>query len=130
MTKDNEWSLPMRTTKRGLWGESLSAKHMQSLGYTVVERNWRYRKLEVDLIARLHDEWIFIEVKTRKKGSLVSGLESVDLHKQQRIIEASHHFLRRLSTPATSIRFDIVCVEFDAVKCRIQHIPDAFISLP
>ena len=120
----------MRTTKRGLWGEGLAAKHLQSMGYAIVERNWRYRKLEVDLIARLHDEWIFIEVKTRKKGYLASALESVDLYKQQRIIEASHHFIRRLSKPPTSIRFDIVCIEFDAVESQIQHIPDAFISLP
>ncbi len=85
----------MRTTKRGLWGEGLAAKYLQSSGYTIVERNWRWRKLEIDLIARLHDEWVFIEVKTRKKGYLASALEAVDLHKQQRIIEASHHFIQR-----------------------------------
>ena len=120
----------MQTTKRGLWGEDIAVKHLQSMGYTIVERNWRHRKLEVDLIARLDDDWIFIEVKTRKKGYLASALEAVDLHKQQRIIEASHHFIRRLSKPLMSIRFDIICVEFDAVGSRIQHIPDAFISLP
>jgi len=130
MTKHNECAPPMQTTKRGLWGEDIAAKHLQSMGYTIVERNWRHRKLEVDLIARLHDEWIFIEVKTRKKGYLASALEAVDLHKQQRIIEASHHFIRRLSKPPMSIRYDIICVEFDAVGSRIQHIPDAFISLP
>lgn len=120
----------MRTTKRGQWGEGVAAKYLQSMGYAIVERNWRYRKLEVDLIARIQDQWVFVEVKTRKKGYLASALEAVDLHKQQRIIDASHHFIRGLSAPPSSIRFDIVCVEFDAIESRIQHIPDAFISLP
>ena len=56
--------------KRACGGEGLAAKYLQSSGYTIVERNWRWRKLEIDLIARLHNEWVFIEGKNAEKRIL------------------------------------------------------------
>jgi putative endonuclease len=130
MIKDNHTNIPMAPKDRGRWGETLAAEYVETLGYAVIERNWRHQKFEIDLIARLDDHWVFVEVKTRKTGYLESALEAVDLGKQQRIIQAAHQFIRRQKKPQKSIRFDILCVEYDATTWRIQHIPDAFISLP
>ena len=49
----------------GKLGETLAANFLQANGYTIVERNWRVNRIEIDLIARLDDTLIFVEVKTR-----------------------------------------------------------------
>jgi putative endonuclease len=120
----------VNSTERGKWGEGIAARHLESHGYQIVERNWRFQKLEIDLIARHERDWVFVEVKVRKTGGLEEALASVDLFKQQRIINAAHQFLKRRPEPQSNTRFDIICIEFDTKGWRIQHIPDAFISMP
>lgn len=121
----------MDSTNRGRWGEDIAANHLQTEGYKLVEQNWRYKKLEIDLIVCTEKLWVFVEVKTRKTGYLESALDAVDLRKQQRIIKAAHQFICRSSkNPSRDVRFDIVCIEYDRSNWRIQHIIDAFISLP
>lgn len=116
---------------RGRWGENLAALHMKALGYSIIERNWRYQKLEIDLIVYSDNQWVFVEVKTRKIGYLESALAAVDNRKQERIIRAAHQFICRTAiADSETIRFDIICVEYSPLKWRIEHIPDAFISLP
>ncbi len=120
----------MTTTARGRWGETLAAAHFKTLGYTLVARNWRHQKFEIDLIVCTDDQWVFVEVKTRKKGYFECALEAVDLGKQERIIKAAHQYILRQSNGTKAVRFDILCVEYGHTDWRIQHIPDAFISLP
>lgn len=116
---------------RGKWGENMAASHLKSQGYIIVERNWRYQKIEVDLIVCSATEWVFVEVKTRKKGYRDSALAAVDGPKRKRIIRAANQFVRSQSKrPVRAIRFDIICVEYEPNNWRIEHISDAFISLP
>ena len=70
------------------------------------------------------------EVKVRKWGFGASGVEAVNNQKQERIIQAAHHFLRIHDIDATQIRFDIISIEYNRHMRRINHIPDAFICLP
>jgi putative endonuclease len=53
MIKDNHTNIPMAPTDRGRWGETLAAEYVETLGYAVIERNWRHQKFEIDLIARV-----------------------------------------------------------------------------
>ena len=120
----------MNTTERGTWGENLAASHLERHGITVIERNWRSGRYEIDLIGRHADTWIFAEVKVRKFGYAETAFESVDLFKQQRLIIAADHFLKHQNRKADAARFDIICIEYSRHEHRIQHIEDAFICMP
>jgi putative endonuclease len=120
----------MNATERGRWGETLAAIHLENAGIQVLERNWRKGRFEIDLIGRLANTWVFVEVKVRKFGYAETAFESIDLYKQQRIISAADRFLKHQERQSDAIRFDILCIEYGHENHRIQHIEDAFICMP
>lgn len=120
----------MTATERGRWGETLAVIHLEKQNTRILSRNWRWKRFEIDLIGRSGSTWVFIEVKVRKWGMGQQGVEAVDSRKQERIIQAAHHFLRIHDIDAHRIRFDIVCIEYNRHARRINHISDAFICLP
>ncbi len=88
-----------RSALVGKAGEGFVAQYLKSKGYIIIKRNWRDRRYgEIDIVAECRECIAFVEVKTRQKDSLVSGLEAVDLGKQQRTRNASQTFMRRLRT--------------------------------
>lgn len=88
-----------RSALVGKAGEDFVAQYLKSKGYIIIKRNWRDGRYgEIDIVAENRDCIAFVEVKTRKKDSLVSGLEAVDFGKQQRTRNASQTFMRRLRT--------------------------------
>lgn len=83
----------------GRAGEDFVANYLKSKGYIIIKRNWRDSRYgELDIVAENKHNIVFVEVKTRQKNSLVSGIEAVDLAKQQRTKNASQTFMRRLRT--------------------------------
>jgi putative endonuclease len=120
----------MTTSERGRWGETLAVIHLEKQNTRILTRNWRWKRYEIDLIGRSGATWVFVEVKVRKWGFGDSGVEAVDSQKQERIIQAAHHFLRMHDIDAPHIRFDIVSIEYNRHARRINHIVDAFICLP
>ena len=91
-------------------GEDFAAACLESHGYQVLARNFRTRMGEIDLIARDAQYLVFAEVKARKAGSMVSGEEAVDAHKQRRLRYAAEYYLAGHPT-ALQPRFDVMCVE-------------------
>lgn len=83
-----------------------------SPGSRVLCRNYRWRGGEIDLIVEEQShsevELVFIEVRARKSGGTISGLESVTFRKQQRIRQTAERFLSKYRGPAQSVRFDVV----------------------
>ena len=98
----------------------------ESNGYDVLERNWRRREGEVDLIARKGRTVVFCEVKTRTTDAFGTGAESVLPAKQRRIRRLASRWLAEL-TPASGrtlvdLRFDVVCI----TAGEVDVIEDAF----
>ncbi len=88
-----------RSALLGKAGEDFVAQYLKSKGYIIIKRNWRDSRYgEIDIVAENRECIAFVEVKTRQKNSLVSGVEAVDFGKQQRIKNASQTFMRRLRT--------------------------------
>jgi len=88
-----------RSAAVGKAGEDFVAQYLRSQGYIIIKRNWRDSRYgELDIVAENHECIAFVEVKTRQKNSLVSGLEAVDIGKQQRTKNAAQSFIRRLRT--------------------------------
>ena len=71
--------------KLGAYGESLAAAHLEAEGYLVIDRNWRCRDGEVDLVARLGRTLVFVEVRTRRSSGFGHPVESITAEKLARM---------------------------------------------
>ncbi len=94
----------------GRLGEEIACRLLESKGYIILERNWRYKHLEVDIIAQAGGEIIFVEVKTRGHASWSRAMQAVDRLKQQHLITAANHYIRYHRLPH-SVRYDIIGID-------------------
>lgn len=110
-------------------GEYAVSYYLEYLGYQILDRNFRIRGGELDLIAVRGDELCFVEVKTRKLNGWESGAESVDRRKQRLLIRAAYRYLekRNLSEEDWYIRYDIaeVITQHDRI-IDIHYLENAF----
>lgn len=115
-----------RLNKRSLGQEqeALAAKTLEQFGYQIIERNYRCRAGEIDLIARHRGYLVFIEVKYRKNGEKGGPEEAVNLRKQRQISKVAAWYLaeRRLDL-YTPCRFDVAAVTPDGVKIYENAFP-------
>jgi putative endonuclease len=115
-----------RSAALGRAGEDVAAAWYEGHGYEVLERNWRRREGEVDLIVRKGRTVAFCEVKTRSSDAFGTGAEAVLPAKQRRVRRLATRWLAEL-TPATGrrlvdLRFDVV----DITAGEVDVIEDAF----
>lgn len=87
MTVDND------KVRKGKLGEDYTVQYLEKNGYSIVARNYRKRCGEIDIVAVKDDIIAFVEVKTRKYRSLVSGVEAVGYKKKGRIIATADCYL-------------------------------------
>lgn len=102
---------PTARAEAGARGEQAAADYLQARhGFAIVTRNWRSpRDLrdEIDLVCRDGDVLVFVEVKARAEGALVSGFQAVDGRKKRALQRAVHAYLGALANPPRTFRFDV-----------------------
>ena len=119
----------MSTKQDGDWGEALVEKYLSERGCRIVEREWRCRFGEIDLIAEQEGTLLFVEVKLRTNLRYGMPRESVTAKKQEKLRSAALLYLSMhgLDAPA---RFDVAEVYTDAHhsarSTRIEYIKNAF----
>jgi putative endonuclease len=94
----------------GISGEEAVAAWYVARGYRVLDRNWRCRAGELDLVLRKGAMVVFCEVKTRSSDAFGLPAEAVTRPKQQRIRVLAARWLDESPSPAAEIRFDVACV--------------------
>jgi putative endonuclease len=94
----------------------MAARWYRRRGYTIIERNWRCRNGEIDLIARRGDTVVFCEVKTRSSRRFGHPAEAVTEAKQRRIRGLALIWLRQGDHRFTNMRFDVATVEAGTVE--------------
>jgi len=107
-------------------GERLAERYLHKKGYRVVERNYRCRGGEVDLILLDHKIIVFVEVKTRSDHSFGTPAEAVASRKQQRMIQAAQFFLSNKGLHEREARFDVVGITWLNGTPQVEHIQNAF----
>ena len=123
----------MRNSRQiiGKRGEDQACRHLESLGHTIVARNWRHGRLEIDIISLLGHELHFVEVKSRTAPALAAPQTNVGAAKQHRLTAAALAFMnsgtRRLLPPDLEVFFDVVTLLFDGQDFEIEYYPQAFI---
>lgn len=115
----------------GRTGERLAAEHLRRLGYEIVERNYRTRWGELDIVARVGATLAFCEVKTRRAGGRAGGpFDAVGPGKQARVRKMAGTWLieRRDRPYADVIRFDAIGVTVDGSGrlVSLEHLEGAF----
>ena len=106
-------------------GEKIAVRYLKSKGYIVYQTNWRFGKLEIDIIADDGQELVFIEVKTRSSEIYGRPEEAVDDVKETAILNAADIYVRDFNLEV-EVRFDIISVLMNKNKSKICHIIDAF----
>ncbi len=109
--------------------ETLAARYLETRGYRLLERNFRCRAGEADIIALDGEVLAVIEVKSLKSDFLRTPLEKVDHRKQKRLARVAECYVKKTSETQRNIRFDVVAVDLtntDGEEPRILLLKDAF----
>ncbi|QIE59654.1 YraN family protein [Rasiella rasia] len=110
----------------GILGEELATKYLLRSGFAILERNWRFQKAEIDIIAQKEEGTIiFVEVKTRNSAFFGNPQDFVTPSKIKLLVKAANEYLisNQLDVEA---RFDIVAILKNSKEERIEHFENAF----
>ncbi|MEI6757857.1 MAG: YraN family protein [Chlorobium sp.] len=113
-------------------GERLAAEFLAKKGFRIIERNYRYHRNEIDIVARDGKTLCFVEVKTRFSSQTGHPVEAVTPQKQREIIKAARAYLAFCVEEECDCRFDVIAIQVKEVEENridsfvIEHFPDAF----
>jgi len=110
--------------EKGRKGENLAVTYLETRGYKILDRNWIFEKIELDIIAEKDGIVVFVEVKARKNNDYGYPEEGVNVAKQENILEAAEEYLDAKDLDQ-EIRFDIISITGVAGHENIHHIMDA-----
>jgi putative endonuclease len=116
----------LRRDVSGVPGESIACEHLQQKGFKILDRNYRCRSGEVDVVARDGAATVFVEVKERHDASHGEGYEAVTFGKRKRLIRAARLYAASHGLTETPIRFDVVSVDWAEDRPVVRHDQDAF----
>lgn len=107
------------------WAEVAALEHFVARGWTLVERNYRLKMAEIDLVMRDGPTLVFVEVRQRSSDRWGGAAASIDRRKLRRLEHAARHFaLARLGDPDVPMRLDAVLVQGRRGRCTLTHVPD------
>ena len=115
----------MNHLELGKEGEEMAVKLLIGKGHEILERNFRFGKMELDIISLNGDFLVVTEVKTRNSMALGAPYFSVGIKKQRNIIRVADHYIQSNSIDK-EVRFDIVSIVVNKKERVIEHIERAF----
>ena len=111
--------------ERGRAGEQLATDYLISKGYTILHRNYRYLKAEIDIIASKGEILAIVEVKYRSANHLGTIADAVSKKKIKLLVLAADHYVHEQNIDL-DVRFDIITILNTKDEDRIDHLEDAF----
>jgi putative endonuclease len=117
----------MSTTERGRSAEASAASYLEAQGLTVLDRNWRNRWCELDIVARGPQGVHFVEVKYRRRADWGSGFEAITRDKIQRLQRAAAAWIQAHSYDGP-YQVDVVSVTGELTSPIIEYLPSAIES--
>jgi putative endonuclease len=120
--------LPSERQHLGDFGERTARAHLEQKGYRVVDRKFRTRETEIDLVAIDGEQAVFVEVRTRRGAYIGMAALSVTRGKQRKLVNAVRHYLEaHPDYGEMPLRIDVVAIELDenGVVRTVEHIEDA-----
>ncbi|OEK09864.1 hypothetical protein A8C32_10160 [Flavivirga aquatica] len=109
----------------GKKGEQLAVDFLLKNGYEIKERNYRFDKAEVDIIAQINDILVIVEVKTRSTTDFGNPQDFVKPKQIQRLVKAIDKYIT-INELDVEVRFDIIAIIKEDKNFNIEHLIDAF----
>lgn len=113
--------------KLGKKGEKAAKAYLMKMGYQIRDVNWRYKHLEIDIIAQYEKWLVVIEVKTRSSRHFEEPHNAVTTTKIKNIVKATNEYILQNDWNGET-RFDIITVIAHDTRLEIAHIEDAFLA--
>ncbi|MBA3664999.1 MAG: YraN family protein [Bacteroidetes bacterium] len=113
------------STGKGNWAEEKAVKFLLKKDYAILERNWRFKKYEVDIIAKDGNTMVFVEVKSRGSDAFGEPETAVTRKKQRFLVTAADQYIQANNIQLES-RFDIISILVINNNITVKHIEDAF----
>jgi putative endonuclease len=110
----------------GTSGEGVAVDYLKKRGYKIVERNFRFDRAEVDVIAKDRDVLVFVEVKTRRGGSLGEPEDAITFRKRDQIRKAAEGYLFEHQLAEAECRFDVITIKRSGKDSTVSHFRDVF----
>lgn len=118
---------PEARRAQGDAAEDRACRHIEESGLTIVERNFRTRGGEIDIVARKGDVLVFVEVRSREVPGFGTPEESVTPAKRRRIVATARQYLSNVPPSSwREARFDVIAIEGVGNAAVIRHYPAAF----
>lgn len=114
-----------RHNELGLKGEDLAAELLRSKGYYILERNYRFQRAEIDIIAESGDQLVVVEVKTRNSPFFGDPQSFVTPAQIKNLVKAADHYISEHHINR-EVRFDIISVLLNQYTTQVVHYEDAF----
>ncbi len=108
----------------GKRGEEEACRYLSEQGYRILERNWRFRKAELDIIAEGPDHIAFVEVKARESNRFGNPHEFISKAQQKHLIKAANAYAEAEDLQK-DLQFDVVSITFKP-EFRLEHFKEAF----
>ena len=109
----------------GKRGEKMAIDLLKSKGYQILETNWRFSRAEIDIIAKIDEVLIFVEVKTRSSVYFGQPEEFIDHKKEKLVADAASEYMKQVGHE-WECRFDFIAIILTGPSYQIKHIEDAF----
>lgn len=110
---------------QGRLAEEQAFQYLLNQGLTLVEKNYRSRYGEIDLIMQNRDTLVFVEVRYRRNNAFGGAIASIDYHKQQRIKKTALHYMQQHNSKKSG-RFDVIAISDANPANHIDWISNAF----
>jgi putative endonuclease len=118
----------MNRRSKGTEGENLAAQFLEKKGYSILERNYRFGRGEIDLVAKEGQELVFVEVKSRHSQQYGAPEESVTLAKEAQLKKVAEGYLYEHNIENQSCRFDIVTITYQRGAPVLRLIHNVFLA--
>lgn len=115
----------MNNSELGSLGEQMACDYIQKKDFQILERNYRFKKNEIDIIAKKENQLIVIEVKTRQTAEIGEPWQAVTRSKQKQIIHVSNQYVQTNKIELET-RFDIISIVHNTFRTEIIHLEGAF----
>jgi putative endonuclease len=112
-------------TQKGTQGEEIAVAYLLKNGYHILERNWRHKHLEIDIIANINATLVVVEVKLRANAYYGNPEEFVTKSKQKKIIKAADFYIKE-NNINWETRFDVISIIENPNELNVEHLVGAF----
>ena len=112
----------MSTVETGRRAETAAAEWLQAKGFRIIERNWRTRWCEIDIVAEKEGRLHFIEVKYRKNINFGSGFDAINADKLNRLHRSATAWLHYYSAINAAFSIDVIAISGSLSNPKIEHV--------